>query len=239
MPILFRQKPKFGPVLMTAVLFASTCALGAWQVKRMEWKNELIQTVESRMLQAPAPLPAQGVGVQDWAYRQVTVSGHILFDKESFVQAVSTDGKLGYRVLTPLSQPGGTAVLIEREWIPYEALADRTAVAHANKEIKVFGTLRYPQEPGWIENAVMPSADTDASVWYHRDIAGMARRHGLELEPFFVEVSLADRPDGAAAAPFRIENVPNNHLTYAITWFALALCSIAIFVLYHRRKEEF
>lgn len=234
MPIL-RQRPKLGPVLVTALVVASTCALGTWQVKRLEWKNALIESVESKLQLPPTVLPDETVNADEWAYRRVAVSGRYLFDKEHFVQGISPRGELGYRVMTPLLQPGGTIVLVERAWIPVDAR--RSSKIESSAEIEVLGMVRIPQAPSWTEKLFTPEPDTQARIWYRVDLEGASEVLKLALQPFFLEAAPVGRQDELAPATFRLQRIPNNHLAYAITWYALALCCIAIFVLYHRRKE--
>lgn len=236
MPIL-RQRPKLGPILVTALVVLTTCGLGAWQVKRLEWKNTLIQTVEARLELEPVALPLGAVDAGEWAYRRIVVSGRYLFDKEHFVQAISPQGVLGYRVMTPLVRSGGTTVLVERAWIPFGAEPKQSDRDAAQVERGVVGMLRLPQAPNWIAKILIPLPDVQKRIWYNLDMDSAAQALGVDLEPFFVEPlpGGSDRYD--TTAPFRLEQIPNNHLAYAVTWFALALCSLAIFVLYHRRKE--
>lgn len=224
-------------MLVTALVVLTTSGLGAWQVKRLEWKDTLIQTVESRLEMAPAALPLGTVDAAEWAYRRITVTGRYLCDKEHLVQAISPQGVLGYRVMTPLVRSGGTIVLVERAWTPFGADPKWSDRETAESEGAVVGMLRLPQAPNWIARILTPPPDVQDRIWYSLDLDGAAQALGMDLEPFFVEALPVGSGREGTTASFRLEQIPNNHLAYAITWFALALCSMAIFVLYHRRKE--
>jgi surfeit locus 1 family protein len=58
--------------------------------------------------------------------------------------------------------------------------------------------------------------------WYSRDVLAMGERHGLvPVAPFFIDAEASDQPGPIGG--LTVIRFPNNHLVYAITWFALAL----------------
>ncbi len=64
-----------------------------------------------------------------------------------------------------------------------------------------------------------------AGRWYSRDVAAIAQAHGLAgpVAPFFVDAQAT--PATAAAWPrpgLTVVQFKNDHLVYALTWFALA-----------------
>ncbi len=90
---------RFAFAALCLALAAGFAALGVWQIERRAWKLDLIATVESRVHAAPTGLPADLSG--DVAYRRVRVSGRLLNDRETYVQAVTERGP-GWWVITPL-----------------------------------------------------------------------------------------------------------------------------------------
>ena len=121
-------------------------------------------------------------------------------------------------VCAPLGSIGATA----------GAQADAVEV-----EVEVTGLLRL-SEPG---GAFLRHNDALANRWYSRDVPAIASARGLNsVAPFFVDAD-ASTPGtaGDPAAP-AVSNAPaqpvggltvihfnNNHLVYALTWYALAL----------------
>jgi surfeit locus 1 family protein len=64
----------------------------------------------------------------------------------------------------------------------------------------------------------------------------MAARHDLaDVLPFWVDAGPAANPGGWPRGVGAVR-LRNDHLQYAITWFALAAALAAIYVLYHRRR---
>jgi surfeit locus 1 family protein len=223
--------------IAAALLVAGLLALGTWQLQRRVWKLALIQRVEQRV-HAPAdaaPAPDQWPQVNRAAdeYRHVRITGSFLNDRETLVQAV-TDLGSGFWVLTPLRLADGRTVLVNRGFVPPQARARAArGTPEPTGEITVTGLRRKPP-PG----SVMRTNDPAADRWYSRDVQAIAAARGLgAVAPFFIDADavpgqqLDSQGQNAQqtwpAGGLTVIRFPNNHLVYAITWYALALMAAA------------
>lgn len=234
--------PRSAPFLIAlgicaALVFMGLVALGLWQVERRAWKLDLIAKVEQRVHAPPVAAPGRGqwpqVGRATDEYRRVSVTGTLLHDRETLVQATTALGG-GYWVLTPLQRVDGSIVLINRGFVPPER-RDRTNRGDSAPigETTITGLLRMP-EPG---GSFLRHNDPAANRWYSRDVQAMAAARGLDpvaVAPFFVDEGTPAGQGMAAATAqswpvpgLTVISFPNSHLTYAITWFALALMVLA------------
>jgi len=212
------------------LMFAGFVALGTWQVERRAWKLDLISRVDARVHAAPVPAPTAAqwpqVNAATDEYRRVQVTGTLLNDKETLVQAVTELGA-GFWVLTPLRQADGTLVMINRGFVAPEVRdpAARGTPAPGGS-VTVTGLLRMGEPGGGFLRKNAPSEDR----WYSRDVQTMAATRGLgTVAPFFIDA----QPDPDRAVPPGTSTWPapgltviafaNSHLVYAITWYALAL----------------
>lgn len=211
--------------VLAAVLFAVFCSLGVWQVQRRAWKLALISQVEQRVHQpaAQAPGPAQWPSLSRSGdeYRHVRADGVPLYDRETLVQA-TTDYGSGYWVMTPLQLRDGGTVLINRGFV-LPAWRKQPAPQPAPGEIRVAGLLRM-SEP---DLRFLRHNDPARNIWYSRDTGAIATARGLgEVAPYFIDVEKtpgqASDPAVAPVPGLTVIDFPNNHLSYAITWFALA-----------------
>jgi surfeit locus 1 family protein len=209
--------------LLGLLAFAAFMALGVWQVQRRAWKLDLIEQVEARV-HAPAvaaPGPASWAALTDAqdAYRHVRATG--AFEAgDTLVQAV-TDRGGGFWVMTPLRTDRNFVVLVNRGFVPANRRdpADR-ADAKASGETTVTGLLRMPEPTG----AFLRRNDPLADRWYSRDVAAIAQARGLgEVAPYFIDADADLSRGGLPIGGLTVVAFPNNHLAYAITWFALAL----------------
>ncbi len=221
---------------LAVVAIAALLALGVWQVERLAWKRALIAQVDRRLAAAPvaAPVPADWPRIgRDDAYTRLRVTGRYRVRADTFVQAV-TDLGGGFWVVTPLVTDGGWAVLVNRGFVP----ADRRAALPPPPAaaVTVTGLLRVT-EPG---GGFLRHNDPVADRWYSRDVAAIARKRGIQpVAPYFID---ADAPadgarDGWPRAGLTLVRFPNNHLVYAITWFALAGLVTWLLVRAIRRRD--
>jgi len=202
-------------------------ALGVWQVERRAWKHELVAAVDARIHAAPVAAPGpdawDAIDAKDDAYRRVTATGQFRHDRETLVQAV-TDRGPGYWVLTSLETPGFT-LLVNRGFVPKDR-RDPAARPAGNVAgaVTVTGLLR-TTEP---EGAFLRSNDPAGDRWFSRDVAAIAKARGLRnVAPYFVDADVTPNPGGYPVGGLTVVRFPDNHLVYALTWFAL--CALSLF----------
>ena len=82
-------------------------------------------------------------------------------------------------------------------------------------------------EVGWSAN---PNAKVNWSGGPVSGVIGPDRLTGMRL------VASSAPPGLEPAAPPSISNIPNNHLSYAVQWFAFAAIAVVIYVLALRRR---
>lgn len=214
-------------LLAAALLCAVFVALGTWQVQRMGWKQGLIARTEARVHAAPAAppnasaWPALRAAPQDFEYRRLRLEGEFLHADEVLVQASTAFGA-GFWVLTPLRLADGSIVLVNRGFVPPERRdpARRATPAPAGA-VAVTGLLR-TSEPG---GGFLRENDPAANRWHSRDVAAIATARGLPADrvaPYFVDAE-ATPPGHWPAGGLTVLRFSDNHLVYALTWYALAL----------------
>jgi surfeit locus 1 family protein len=201
-----------GSLGLAAVLLAG---LGVWQIERRAEKLALIARTEAKLAARPVALPPPGawarIDAAD-AYTRVRADGRWLPNPPIFVKAVTAAGP-GWWVVSPFRTASGI-VLVNRGFVPED---ERAAVA-APRDGAISGLLRL-SEPG---GAFLRNNDPGHDRWFSRDVQAIAEARGLgRVAPFFVD---ADRAAGTLwpRGGMTVVRFPNNHLPYALTWFALA-----------------
>jgi surfeit locus 1 family protein len=214
--------------LLLAVVFA---ALGGWQVERRAWKLGLIRRIDARVHAAPVAMPLRD-GQVDGAYRHVTTRGVFVHDAETLVRA-STQLGPGWWVMTPLRTVDGT-VLVNRGFVPPERRGSQTRrKGDPAGMVTVTGLLR-TSEPG---GSFLHGNDPSAGRWYSRDVAAIARARGVgRVALLFLDADATPNRGGYPIGGLTVIAFSNNHLSYALTWFALAGLSLAAGVLLLRAK---
>ena len=128
----------------------------------------------------------------------------------------------GFWVLTPLRRPDASLVLVNRGFVPSDRKDPTTRQdGRIAGTTTVTGLLRLT-EPG---GAFLRSNDPKDGRWYSRDVAAIGAAQGLfDLAPYFIDADAAPKnPGGLPIGGLTVIAFPNNHLVYAITWYAMAL----------------
>jgi surfeit locus 1 family protein len=229
-------RPLFWPTLFTAPAVLLLLALGFWQVERLFWKRDLITQRQAAVAAAPVAAPLNLDEALGMEFRRVIDAGVFLNNKEIYLGATSEAGRQGYQVLTPLLEPGGRAVFVNRGFIPAELKdpANRVAGQIAGT-VRVQGLLRLPpvETPAWF----LPDNRPDLNYWFWVDLPAMSAADKLDrVAPFYIDADATPNPGGWPKGGVTRLALPNDHLQYAITWFSLAIALIVIYVLFHRRN---
>ena len=246
---LFHRKPHFFALLITAATVFTLAGLGVWQVKRLFWKEALIEQIKAA--NASEPLQAIPSQVGDWdeyRFRKVQFEGTLYPNIAFHLTPRHYKGRLGYHIfspvlLTPALEGENRVVLVNRGWVSTD---NKDAVdipspyiPYENQRFTFTGMIRTSVE----RNPFTPANQPERNVWFGRDVQQMADHANIEgqLLPISIDLLEVTVPDASAsvqAVPVSGEvKLMNNHLGYAITWFALAIVAAVIFILYHREKK--
>ena len=118
-----------GGAALAATAAVIMVMLGNWQLHRYDERTDVNARVDAGAAAAPAPLasvltPPSATGTpgprpaDDAAWSKVTAAGRYDTANEILVRGRTVGGQVGYEVVTPLLLDDGTAVLVDRGWIP-------------------------------------------------------------------------------------------------------------------------
>jgi surfeit locus 1 family protein len=238
MRTMFQEiRPRFWPSVIAACGVTLLLALGTWQVVRLFEKRAINDLRAARLAMAEAALPAELADPASWEFRRVTVQGRLSAAPELYLPCRSQRGNEGTCVLVALARAAGPPLLVNRGWVPPSRKdpARRPAV-QPDAEVTLTGVLRVAAQ----RTRFMPDNDPAKNVWFFYDLPAMAAALGQPaLAPFYLEAA-AD-PAAAPGAPIGGQTrfqLPDNHLGYALTWFALAIALAVIFVLSQREARK-
>ncbi|MGV1750894.1 SURF1 family protein [Agrobacterium sp. CG674] len=211
-------------MVMTIILTGCLLALGTWQVNRLAWKKDLVARVEERAHAAPVEAPAASewpalTDPAQYEYRRVKIAGTFRHQDEVQVYTV-TDLGPGYWVLTPFERQDGTRVIINRGFVPTDKRAPETRPeGEIAGTVEVIGLMRAPETGGLFLRTNDPQNDR----WYSRNIAQITDAKKIEnAAPFYIDADATANPGGLPVGGKTMLTFPNNHLSYAVTWYILA-----------------
>ncbi len=230
------MKPRFLVLTVsTIVAFAILVALGTWQLQRRDWKHALIERIEARADGPPVTLQQvldRWGRDRDIEYMRVKMTGKLRAEQEFHIYTIR-DGRAGWRVVSPF-ETDGRLVMLDRGFVP-EPLKDPNTRADQpmpQGEIKVTGLARAPGE----SNFVTPENEPQRNRWYWRDlesiVAQLPKNVWGRTAPFFVEAEAGALPGEWPRGGVTQLRLRDRHLSYALTWFGLALTLIGVYIAY-------
>lgn len=211
------------PTITAGVMLTMTLGLGFWQVDRLAWKTALLAEIERGEAGAPIPLPSQPK-----PFRRVVVEGEFLPGAARYgieVRAVASGPVMGAQLISGLARPGGEPVLVDRGWAPL----DFDPAPPAGPQ-RIEGYVRAP-EPATLLGV---KDDPVGRRFYALDPGPIGASLGLVHTAPFTVVALGSS-DSLPQPARRLPRPPNDHLSYAATWFGLSAALIVIFALFVRQ----
>jgi surfeit locus 1 family protein len=216
-------------LLMIGVL----CGLGIWQLQRLSFQQALLARMAERIHAPASALPDD----TEWAhlspdayeYRHVKITGIFDHDKEALVFR-SLAGTVGYLVLTPLRLSSGAYVIVNRGFVPSDKKSPSSRLeGETSGTVEVTGLMRSPEE----RNLFTPADSPQTGIWFTRDPLLIAKTFHLPTAaPFTVDAEAAGAANNLPQAGTTVLAIPNNHLSYALTWFGLAAALAAVLALF-------
>ena len=209
-------------VLSVITLF---CALGTWQLIRLQWKNTLIDQISEGLKSSPINY-SDKVKVN---YQRVKIEGRYNFGKQIYLYSLNEKGQPGYDVITPFESLNSENVLVNRGWIQSN-LKNNNII---NKTIgsKIQGLILRNIKP----NIFKPENDIETNIWFSINLEQAKEVTGKNFSNYILY--LEDKKTNIPNPKKITINLPNNHLKYAITWYSISI-SIFGYFLYFRKKNE-
>ena len=220
-------------VLVATVLAAGlTARLGLWQLDRAAQKSQLQAAIDNRSALPPLPeseLATDATTAALQHHRAVVLHGQWAAEHTVYLENRQMNGVPGFFAVTPLRLADGTAVLVQRGWLPRDP-ADRTRIVAA------------PPMPGRVrvQGLVAPSpgrlyefeAAAAGPIRQNLELDAFARETALRLRP----LSLQQRTDASQPQDGLLRQWPapargvHKHYGYAFQWFSLSVLILGLYV---------
>lgn len=211
------------PALTTAIMLAITVGLGVWQLQRLAWKTALLAAISQGEASPATPLPANPE-----PFHRYIVTGRFAANQARYgvdVRQSAAGPVMGEQVIGALLRPGQSTLMIDRGWAPDDAIAMPPPGI-----VAVSGYLRLPEYTPW-----MGAKDDPLTLhFYALDPKAIAASLGfVGVAPFTLVVigPAGEQPEPVQSMP----QPPNDHLSYAVTWFSLSGALVVVFIAYVRQ----
>jgi cytochrome oxidase assembly protein ShyY1 len=244
---LRKRGTSFG--VFTLLMVAVFVGLGVWQLQRRAEKHALIAALTERLAGLPGSLPQpsqwNALTPERDEFRRVSFAATYEPRPDAMVyssgSAVREDiSGPGTWAFLPARLPTGETVVINAGFVQNtmqdRSLQDRAVAPLLTHEpVTLTGYLRFPEAAG----TLTPPENLAKRLWFTRDHLAMARGlgwggDGQKIAPFYIDLE-QPVPANGIPKPGPLEvHLKDDHLQYAITWFALAGAVVIAFGVWWR-----
>ncbi len=221
------------PLLLTILAFVILLSLGFWQIARLQEKELFLSSMKNNLNNPPINIKTLS---GNKLYAKIRANGYFLEGKNLHLygrRSMSTE-KDGYYLVTPFQTDDNKIILVVLGWFAGRHKKNIDNIIDNSMEIT--GVIL----PGEKTKLFVLDNDVKNNVWFTLDLTQASNVLGLKLEDFYL-VMEGNNNRSDILKSLSIENllnVRNDHLEYAITWFALAISLAVIFVIYNLSKKE-
>jgi surfeit locus 1 family protein len=223
--------------LLTATAVCVFIGLGRWQWHRADEKRSLAAQFSAGTSTA-IEVGEQSTGSMP-RYSHIRFVGHYDLAHQFLLDNISHDGYPGYEVLTPFVREQGSAIIVNRGWVPLTRsraqLPDLALPAPDTPPASVAGLIdnlplaalamgHVPPQPGsgWPKLTSFPT------------IADLSATLGRPLESRQLLLG-ADQPEGYVRDWRPSGFGPAQNLSYAFQWWAFAALAATLYAVLNRR----
>lgn len=199
------------PTLLVALAVAAMIALGIWQIERAGQKEALLAHLAANPSRPPIAYPAFGPVASDSLFRRSAV---VCLSVERWQEEAgrAKDGSTGFRQIAHC----------------------RTGAEGPGALISIGVAGKPGTKPTWTGGEVSGWITEEPD---HRSLLAHLVGPKVVLRPMLIADTAHDSALKAPALP-STEDIPNNHIGYAIQWFGFALAAAIIYILALGRRQS-
>jgi cytochrome oxidase assembly protein ShyY1 len=244
-----RRRNVAGFGAFTLLMVALFVGLGVWQLQRRTEKHALIAALTERLALPPQalPPPSQWSALKPASdeFRRVRFAATYaqLADAMVYSSGSAVRGDIsgpGTWAFLPARLPDGNTVVVNAGFVQ-NTMQDRgvedRAVARliTGEPVALTGYIRFPERAG----VLTPAENVTKRLWFTRDHLSMAHALGWgEVAPFYIDLE-SPAPESGIPKPGPLEvHLKDDHMQYAITWFALAGAVVIAFGVWWRAQRR-
>jgi len=219
--------------------------LGIWQLDRLEQRRAFNAHVESMWAAEQINLNGQPEeDLTEMEYRAVEVSGMYDFGNQVALRNRYFQDEYGYHLLTPLLLDNGSAVLVDRGWIPADGNDSPADWRKYDQPglVTLQGQIRLGQakpDMGGVPDPTLTPEQMGLEFWNIVNLERIQEQIPYSLLNVFVQPDV-DPGDAEPPIPYQpeIELTEGSHQGYALQWFTYATILIVGYPFFVRQQMK-
>lgn len=245
-----RHHPKnfFLPTIFIIVLAVLLTCMSIWQFKRYFEKKSIKDIITTSIARNPTHLDNLNNLTK---YKNIKIHGNFLHDKEIYLYSLASGesqynrSSRKYLLLTPFRTTDNRVIIVVRGWLnaQYKHPKSRVkTVKQYKKPITITGITLPSQSKPYLTSLV----DEKYNIWFSIHLPKIGQFINERLEQNFLTLTSQtpatnydDNVLSQVDPEYFLQAVyKNNHLTYFITWLALDISIILLYVIYYMQQKK-
>jgi surfeit locus 1 family protein len=232
-------KPKLLPTGMAIFGVVFLINLGFWQLDRAVEKELILSDIASKKTAKALSLSALDK-LDDKNYYRFSATGqydnkhYLLLDNRIY------KSRPGFEVIQPLIVDN-RVILVNRGWIPLPLdRNDLPEIPAVEGIIEVRGEVNEPTQAIVLKNDQLSAENSWPQLVQSLEIEKLSKLYaelGLKIEPWILRQEVVEDAFYKREWIF-VAMPPEKHVSYAVTWFGLALALIIIYIAAATSREE-
>ena len=206
-----------------------TLTLGCWQLYRLNWKNDLINNINSS-ISNPNYFSQEIIDYNELTAVKLN-NKYQAKNQPIFIESKTYQNKVGYHAIVPLFFNDEIYSVLNLGWFSDKNDKNIEKIINQfNQKIDVIVYLRFLTSK---KNLFVPENDLDSNTWF-------SINHD-DLEKYFQDTIISPYYFVILDSEIKFDTNPiiflrNNHLNYSITWFLLSISSIVMLLIIRRKN---
>ena len=218
-----------GITLFSLIISLICFCLSAWQVKRLFWKSDLINSLELAYKSSPANINNLYGDLREFKYKKILVEGTFI-NKNMYLEPRTYNAQVGFNLISPFLLKDGRIILINRGWVREKKFFNDDN----EKNVFLQGILKESDKKNFFTPKNVPKDNS----WFYINILQMSKYVGFNLINYvFLELINENDLNNYPIAKEPKVALPNNHLQYSITWGMLAVIFLIMNYIYLRKNK--
>ena len=246
---------------LLVVVAASVCVrLGIWQLDRLAETRAFNAHVYAVRAMQPLDLPAQ-IDLTTMEWRAVHLSGTYDFENQVAIRNQFNGDQFGYHLVTPLhlsdtstaltctcgtgaGSASGTAVLVDRGWIPADGNSTPADWRKYDQpgQVALSGIIRLSEANPPLGGASDPTLTPDQTrldFWIFVNVKRIGSQIPYPVLPVYIQVdSNPNQTDPPIPFQPTLDLSEGSHQSYAVQWFSFAALFIIGYSFYVNKQES-
>ena len=236
---LYQFQPNLLASIIVIIGLFLLVRLGNWQLIRAEEKKNILANIDIRKNSKPLDIESLEP-IDDKNFYRLKVTGKFDAEHQLLLDNRFYKGRVGFEVIQPFIVEQ-QVILVNRGWIPLPIDRNNLPdIPTPDGELTLIGEVNIPTQAYVLKEDELSTTNAWPQLIQAIDLSLLDKLYddlGMNIEPWIFRQDPDDNPFFQRLW-IAVNMSPERHISYAVTWFGLALALIIIYIVAVTSREE-